>query len=156
MKLVLLNVQSAKEPWAAEAFDLYTKKISAFFPFEIKEIKPKRAGRDQKEVKLKEESELILKELKVDDFVVLFDERGKSLDSVQFAKEFERNLSTGKKRIVFVIGGAFGVGDEVRSRAQSQVSLSKMVLNHLVAQTVALEQIYRALTIQKNIPYHNP
>jgi 23S rRNA (pseudouridine1915-N3)-methyltransferase len=155
LKFVLLTLTTAKETWAQEAKELYTQKLKPFVPFEIKELKPKKSSRDQREFKLKEESELILKELSADDFVILFDERGKSLSSEEFASQFEKIFLSGKKRTVFIIGGAFGVDDSVRRRAQVVVSFSKMVMNHLVAQTVALEQIYRAFTILKKIPYHN-
>lgn len=155
MKVILLNVATAKEPWADEAFKLYVKKIHHFVPFEIVSLKPKKSAREEAAIKKAEETQLIIDWLQKDDFVVLFDERGKSLDSVQFAKKVETTMSSGKKRIVFIIGGAFGVGEELRKRADLVVTLSPMVMNHLVAQTMALEQIYRAFTIIKGIPYHN-
>jgi 23S rRNA (pseudouridine1915-N3)-methyltransferase len=155
MKFVLLMMTTAKEPWAQAAKDLYTQKINPFLPFEIKELKPKKSARTQKEYKLKEESELILDELSSDDFVILFDERGQSISSEDFSRQIDKALSSSKKRTVFIIGGAYGVDQSVRARAQLIVSFSKMVMNHLVAQTVALEQIYRALTILRGLPYHN-
>ena len=155
MKFVLYNLATAKEPWAEEAARLYTQKISHFVSFEIQTLKPKKSSRDESAVKKKEESELILNSLGSDDYVVLFDERGKSFNSIEFSKKIETVLSSSKKRAVFVIGGAYGVADEVRSRAQLVVTLSPMVMNHILAQTVALEQIYRSFTILKNLPYHN-
>lgn len=155
MKFVLYNLATAKEPWAEEAARLYTQKISHFSPFEIQTLKPKKSSRDEANQKKKEESELILSSLKADDFVVLFDERGKTFNSIEFSKKIESILASSKKRAVFIIGGAYGVTDEVRARAQLVVSISPMVMNHLLAQTVALEQIYRAFTILKNLPYHN-
>ncbi|MBS1969013.1 MAG: 23S rRNA (pseudouridine(1915)-N(3))-methyltransferase RlmH [Bdellovibrionales bacterium] len=155
MKFVLYNLATAKEAWADEAARLYTQKISHFNPFEILTLKPKKSSRDEAAVKKKEESELILSSLSNDDFVILFDERGKSFNSIEFSKKIESVLSSSKKRAVFIIGGAYGVSDEVRSRAQLVVTLSPMVMNHLLAQTVALEQIYRAFTIIRNLPYHN-
>lgn len=155
MKLVLYNLATAKEPWAQEAAGLYCQKISHFNSFEIHTLKAKKSSRDEADLKRKEESELILSNLSADDFVVLFDERGKTFNSIEFAKKIEHILSSSKKRAVFIIGGAYGVDDEVRKRAQLVVSLSPFVMNHLLAQTVALEQIYRAFTIIKNLPYHN-
>jgi 23S rRNA (pseudouridine1915-N3)-methyltransferase len=154
-KFQLFHLSTAKEPWAEAAADLYAKKISHFAPFEIVHLKPKKLGRDSEQAKLQMESETILKQINSDDFVILFDERGKTLSSKDFAKVIDRSQQSGKKRIVFIIGGAFGVSDEVRKQSQQVVALSGMVMNHLVAQTVALEQIYRAFTILKNIPYHN-
>lgn len=155
MKFVLYNLATAKEAWADEAAKLYTQKISYFTPFEILQLKPKKSSREEAIQKKKEESELILSVLSKDDFVVLFDERGKVFNSMEFSKKVENILTSSKKRGVFIIGGAYGVSDEVRSRAQLVVNLSPLVMNHLLAQTVALEQIYRAFTILKNLPYHN-
>ena len=155
MKFVLYNLATAKEPWAEEAARLYLQKISYFTPFQIQTLKPKKSSRDESAQKQKEESELILSTLSSDDFVILFDERGKSFDSIEFSKKIGSVLSSSKKRAVFIVGGAYGVSDEVRARAQLVVSLSPMVMNHLLAQTVALEQIYRAFMILKNLPYHN-
>lgn len=155
MKFVLYNLATAKEAWADEATRLYTQKISHFNSFEVQTLKPKKSSRDEAAAKKREESESILASLSNDDYVVLFDERGKALNSIEFSKKIESILSSSKKRAVFIIGGAYGVSDEVRQRAQLVVTLSPMVMNHILAQTVALEQIYRAFTIIKNLPYHN-
>lgn len=155
MKFVLYNLATAKEAWADEAARLYTQKIAHFNPFEIQTLKPKKSSRDEAAQKKKEESELILSSVSNDDFMILFDERGKTFNSIEFSKKIEQVLSSSKKRAVFIIGGAYGVSDEVRARAQLVVTLSPMVMNHLLAQTVALEQIYRAFTILRNLPYHN-
>ena len=155
MKFVLLTCASASETWSDEAQALYRKKISPFVSFEIKELKIKKISRDDKDLRVKSDSEQILQEIKPDDYVVLFDERGESLDSRKFAQKVEKILLSGKKRALFIIGGAYGVDDRVRERAQLKMSFSKMVMNHLVAQTVALEQIYRSFAILRNLPYHN-
>ena len=155
MKFVLFSVTSANEPWAEAARTLYVKKINPYTPFEIKDLKNKKSARDEKSRKVLEESKALLEQLSKDDFVILFDERGRDFTSTEFSKKIEHVLQSGKKRCVFIIGGAFGVDDSIKSRADLTVSFSKMVMNHLVAETVALEQIYRAFTIIKNIPYHN-
>lgn len=155
MKAILYDFKTAKEEWFNLAVATYVKKINPFINIEIVSLKSAKTDRDEAVYKKKLESEELLKKISNDDYVILFDETGKDFDSLQFAKQTEIALSTGKKRLVFVIGGAFGVSDEVKARAQIKVSLSKMVLNHLVAEVVALEQIYRAFTIIKRIPYHN-
>jgi 23S rRNA (pseudouridine1915-N3)-methyltransferase len=155
MKFILYNLATAKEDWANAVCELYKKKISYFTPLEIQTLKAKKSAREDLDYKRNEESELLLKNLTQDDFVILFDERGSSLDSIQFSKKIELVLSSSKKRAVFIIGGAFGVNDEVRNRANLKVALSPMVMNHLMAQAMSLEQIYRAFTIIKKIPYHN-
>lgn len=155
MKFVLLTCASAHELWAETATDSYIKKIKPFIPFELKVLALKKSGREDAAVKKKNDSEQILKEIQDSDFVILFDEKGESLDSKAFSQMTNQVLQSGKKRIVWVIGGAYGVNDEVFKRANKKISLSKMVMNHLVAQTVILEQIYRSFTILKNLPYHN-
>lgn len=155
MKFVLYNLATAKEPWADEAARLYTAKINHYTSFEIQTLKPKKSARDEAPQKKKDESDLIRSSLLTSDYVVAFDERGKVFNSLEFAKKIDHILMSSKKRAVFVIGGAYGFTDEVRERADLVVSLSPMVMNHLLAQTVALEQIYRAFTILKNISYHN-
>ena len=155
MKLVLYNLATAKEPWAEQVTELYKKKISHFVPLDILALKAKKSAREDSDYKKKEESDLILKNLTTDDYVILLDERGVSLDSLKFSKKIETAIGSSKKRCVFIIGGAFGVNEEVRTRAQLVVSLSPMVMNHLMAQAMLLEQVYRAFTIIHKIPYHN-
>lgn len=155
MKFILLTCASTSETWSDQAQALYCKKIAPFISFEIKKLNIKKIARDDKDLRIRNDSEQLLAEIKPEDFVILFDERGVSLDSRQFANKIETVLLSGKKRALFIIGGAYGVDDRVRKRAQLSVSFSKMVMNHLVAQTVALEQIYRGFSIIKNLPYHN-
>lgn len=155
MKFVLYNLATAKEAWADDVCELYRKKISFFAPFDIQTLKAKKSAREDADFKKNEESELLLKQLSSDDYVVLFDERGSAFDSIQFSKKIENILGSSKKRAVFIIGGAFGVNEAVRSRADLKVALSPMVMNHLMAQAMSLEQIYRAFTIIRKIPYHN-
>ncbi len=155
MKFILMACNSAKEPWSTAVSEAYQKKISPFIGFEQKELKLKKTSRDDRESKRRDDSDAILKELDPSDWVVLFDENGKNLNSKDFSKQIQQILNSGKKRAVFVIGGAYGVTDDVKGRANLKVSLSPFVLNHLVAQTVALEQIYRAFAIINNLPYHN-
>lgn len=155
MKIVFLYLESQKEDWALEAQSLYAEKIKRFADFEILKIKSPSIARDNKAHKVEEESRLILSKIKSDDQFLLFDEGGKLFDSIEFAKNFKRVQESNPKRIVFLIGGAFGVSEEIKKRANQKLSLSKMVMNHHVALTMALEQIYRTFTILKNIPYHN-
>jgi 23S rRNA (pseudouridine1915-N3)-methyltransferase len=155
MKFVILTVASAKENWSDEAAALYFKKLKHFVAVEKLNLKTKKISRDSAEEKIKAEGQAILSALQNDDLLVVFDEKGKSFTSIDFSKQIERILLSGKKRCVFLIGGAYGIDTEVKKRAQLQVSLAPFVMNHLIAEVVALEQIYRAFTIIKNIPYHN-
>lgn len=155
MKIILLNLNSASEDWSQMAVSFYEKKLSYFIDFSVVSLKSENLSRQQKDLRLKKEEEKVLNYLKSDDYLVLFDEKGKALTSVQFSKELNQILISGKKRIVFLIGGAFGVSDEIKKKAALKISLSSLTFNHLIAEIVALEQIYRGFAILKNLPYHN-
>ena len=155
MRIKVLSIQSSKEPWFEKACALYDKKISAFCKFENIHMKAKSLDRKQREQKKLLESKLILEKIRPQDFVILCDERGKSFTSQEFSKKIVSCFEGGYSDIVFVIGGAYGCSEELQERAKLKWSLSNMVMNHLVAQTVVLEQIYRAFAIWKGLPYHN-
>lgn len=155
MKLAFIVVETKSPAWLAEAKKTYLKKISAFYPIEEIEIKSPQISRDDQVLKIKKEKGKILSKINPQDLLVIFDERAKSYRSLEFSKELQKKIESSPQRIVFLIGGAFGLSDEVKSRAQWKVSLSDMTMNHWVAQLMALEQIYRALTIQRGLPYHN-
>jgi len=154
MKAALLYLESSKEPWSQEVLETYSTKISRFCEFDVIKIKSPSLSRENALQKINEETKLILSKLKPDDFLILLDEKGKAHESMGFAK-FMANQEQLPKRSVFLIGGAFGVSDEIKKRANATISLSSLVMNHHVALTVLLEQIYRAFTILKKIPYHN-
>jgi len=106
------------------------------------------------DVRCKEESQAVLKHIKADDFVVVFDERGKDIDSRSFADVIERCEADGK-RLVVCVGGSHGVTDEVRNRADMIVSFSRMIFPHELARVMALEQVYRARSITRGSKYHH-
>lgn len=155
LKWALYDFKTSKELWFDEAEALYTKKIKPFAPFEVIHLKTLKSDRDESEQKKKFEEKVLLEKITQDDFVILLDEKGKKLDSLAFAQLIQKTTESGKKRGVFIIGGAFGVTENIKKRAQQSICLSDMVMNHLVAETVLLEQFYRAQTIINRIPYHN-
>jgi len=156
MKLTFLILEGKPPAWVESARRDYERKISPFIKFETKSLKSPSAERDSRDVKLKKEAELIFNQLDEKDMLVLFDEHGKlAKDSVDFAKTLSRVLESGKSRVVFCIGGPYGFAEAIHHRAASHWSLSPLTMNHWFAQLVALEQIYRGLTIIKGIPYHN-
>ncbi len=156
MRFIVLVVESQKQDWQEQASELYVKKLNQLkLEFAIQKIKSPKLERDEKTFKIQKEGELICKSLKDDDYVMVLDEKGRELESTKFSAEIQKAFDSNKKRVVWVVGGAFGLSDEVKHRANMTLSLSKLTLNHLVAQTLLLEQIYRGLTILKGIPYHN-
>lgn len=155
MTLQFLFVGGEKEEWLQSFEHEYVTKLGYHYKTAVTRMKPSKDDRSQADVKRKTESELFSSKFKSTDFVVLFDERGETWTSIQFSKKMEQWLTRGKSRMIFCVGGAFGFSDEIRKRADVVVSLSSFVLNHHVAQAVVLEQVYRAISIQKNLPYHN-
>jgi 23S rRNA (pseudouridine1915-N3)-methyltransferase len=155
VEIVLLSVQSGKEEWAQTATETYQEKIAHHIKFQDVVIKSKKLERDESTRKRQEESASLLNAIKESDFVILCDEDGKSFESLEFSKKLRDIFDRGSKRVVFVIGGAFGVDDTVKKRSNLTVSLSKMTMNHMVAKTFLLEQLYRAMMIWKGKPYHN-
>ena len=101
------------------------------------------------------EGEAVISRLKKDDFLVLLDERGKQLTSVEFSAFMEQKLQLPAKRLVFLIGGAWGFSEEIYQRADFKISLSKMTFSHQMIRLFFVEKLYRAFTIMKGEKYHN-
>ena len=120
---------------------------------EIPELKNVSAlSKDQIKAK---EGELILKNIRPTDDLILLDEHGKEYTSVELAKVIQEKISYTGKDMVFVIGGAYGFSPEVYSRANSKISLSRMTFSHQMVRAIFAEQLYRAFTIMKGEPYHH-
>lgn len=101
------------------------------------------------------EEELILKKLQPHHYLILLDERGKKLDSVQWSQQFQNLMNQGTKTLVILIGGAFGVSDAVKEKAKQTWSLSSLVFPHQMVRLIVAEQVYRAFSILNNSPYHH-
>lgn len=156
MNLVLYWFPTSKEKWLDEVVLNYSKKISSYSEFQVIPLKPKKMGRDSSSIKIKHEEEVFLNKISDSDYLIIFDEKGtKTKSSIEFSECLVRALESSKQRVIFLIGGAFGIGDKVRERANLRISLSNLTMSHQIAMTVCLEQIYRAFTIWKNQPYHN-
>lgn len=156
MKAIFYSIETKTEPWVEAGKTQYQKKIQPFFPFEIETIKSPAMDRGDAQLKKRAEAEKIQKRLEAKDFLILLDEKGRSFtDSESLAAEMSKTLERSPSRLIFLVGGAFGIDDSIRKRAQAIWSLGPLTYNHWIAQLVALEQIYRSLTIIKRIPYHN-
>lgn len=156
MKITLLTVGKTDKEWVREGLDIYVSRLKHYIPFsvvEIPELKNVSAlTRDQIKTR---EGELILKNIRPTDDVILLDERGKQYSSMEFAKVLQDKISYIGKDIVFVIGGAYGFSEDVYRRADSKMSLSRMTFSHQMVRAIFAEQIYRAFTIMKGEPYHH-
>ena len=156
MKIILLTVGKTDIGWVAEGLSSYVSRLRHYVPFEMLEIPELKnvssLTRDQ--IKLKE-GELILKNVRPSDNVILLDERGKEYRSVEFARKLEEVMARGGRDMVFVIGGAYGFSQQVYERSDSMLSLSRMTFSHQMVRAVFVEQLYRAFTILKGEPYHH-
>jgi 23S rRNA (pseudouridine1915-N3)-methyltransferase len=135
---------------------MYTKRLNHYVRFAITTIADIRNTKKLSEAEQKRlEGEAILRLLSESDHVTLLDEHGAELRSREFAELVQRRMSSGVKRLVFVIGGPYGFSDAVYARANSKLSLSKMTFSHQIVRAIFTEQLYRAFTILKNEPYHH-
>lgn len=156
MKLKLLLVGKTVESYLKKGISDYQERLKHYASFELVEIPElKQASaltRDQ--IKLRE-GELILKQLRDSDDVILLDEHGARFSSVAWAKHLEQKMSHSSRDIVFVIGGSYGFSQAVYDRADSMLSLSDMTFSHQLVRLLFVEQLYRAFTIIKGEPYHH-
>jgi 23S rRNA (pseudouridine1915-N3)-methyltransferase len=156
MKITLLTVGKTDKDWVRQGLDIYVSRLKHYIPFSIVEIPELKnvSALSKDQIKIKE-GDLILKNLRPTDDVILLDERGKQHTSVELAGIIQDKISYAGKDIVFIIGGAYGFSDTVYQRANSKLSLSKMTFSHQMVRAIFVEQIYRAFTIMRGEPYHH-
>ena len=134
----------------------YTKRLNHYVKFAITVIADVRNTKKLSEAEQKRlEGEAIMRVINDSDYVMLLDEHGAELRSIEFADLLQRRMLAGTKRLIFVIGGPYGFSDAVYQRANSKLSLSKMTFSHQIVRAIFTEQLYRAFTILKNEPYHH-
>jgi 23S rRNA (pseudouridine1915-N3)-methyltransferase len=156
MKFKFWSIGKSHESYIREGTDLFTKRINHYFPAEWTIIPaPKNAGMLSAMDLLKKEGQMLLDFLKKDDYLVLLDERGKQISSEGLAEFIQARANEGQKKVIFLIGGAYGVSKEITQRANFTWSLSKLVFPHQLARLILAEQVYRACTILRNEKYHH-
>ena len=155
MKTILILVGKTTDKHFQAGISDYVERIGHYMPFDIVTIPELKNTKNLSEEQQKTmEGELILKQLQPSDTLVLLDEHGKELRSIEVAKWLEQKQQTAR-RLVFVIGGPYGFSEAVYSRANEKLSLSKLTFSHQMVRLVFTEQIYRACTIIKGEPYHH-
>ena len=156
MKITLLTVGKTDKDWVKQGMDIYISRLKHYIPFSVVEIPElKNVSALTKEQIKTREGELILKNIRPGDDLILLDERGKEYTSVELAKVIQDKISYAGKDMVYVIGGAYGFSEQVYQRANSKISLSRMTFSHQMVRAIFVEQIYRAFTIMKGEPYHH-
>jgi 23S rRNA (pseudouridine1915-N3)-methyltransferase len=156
MKIKLLLIGKTDTDYIKQGIEEYEKRIRHYIPYESIVIPALKnaAGFSAPDIKIREAEQLI-KNIAVSDYLVLLDERGKGLNSVDFSGFLGQRFSSGIKSLVFIVGGAFGVSDTIKKKANFILSLSQMTFSHQMVRLFFLEQLYRGLTILNNESYHH-
>ncbi len=155
MKIKLLYIGKEDAAEVTAAVQNYQNKIKFYIPYEVEAIPYLKNTKLSVEEQKKQEGQLFLKKLESSDFVVLLDEHGKEMTSVAFSQFLQQQMLRGTKRLVFLIGGAYGFSEEVYQRGNYKISLSQMTFPHILTRLIFAEQLYRAFTILKGEPYHH-
>lgn len=155
MKTELILVGKTTDRHFQAGIDDYVGRIGHYMPFSVTVIPELKNTKSLSEEQQKEkEGEQILKLVQPSDTLVLFDEHGKEMRSVEFAQWMEKKQQT-SRRMLLCVGGAYGFSDAVYARANEKISMSKMTFSHQMIRLIVTEQIYRACTIIKGEPYHH-
>lgn len=131
----------------------YTKRLDRLTDFQMVTL-PDIKANDPKSF-MTREAKQVLDKLKPEDQLILLDERGKMHSSIQFAQEIEKRQMLLQKKVIFLVGGAYGFDESLYKRANGLLSLSPMTFSHQLVRVLFLEQLYRAFTIIKGLPYHH-
>ena len=158
MNVRILCVGKIKEKFYRDAILEYSKRLSKYCSLEIVEVNDEKTSENSTENEINiikdKEGERILKHIKDKDYAIALAIQGKQQDSVAFSKYIENLGITGNSSICFVIGGSLGLSDAVMKRCNDSISFSKMTFPHQLMRVILLEQIYRAMRIMNNEPYH--
>lgn len=156
MKISLLLVGKTDSKYLQAGMALYEERINRYTDYKRIEIPELKSASSLSKSEIKEkEGDLILKQIKPQDELVLLDIEGRNFSSEEFASFVEKRGVYGTKGLVFVVGGAYGFSDPVYTRANFKISLSSMTFSHQIVRLIFLEQLYRAFTIIKGEPYHH-
>lgn len=156
MKFLLILVGKTTDKHLIALIDDYVARLKHYVPFDVEvipELKNTKAlTPDEQRVR---EGDLIRRSLRDGDHVVLLDEGGDELRSVEFARYLEKRQASGARRLVFVVGGPYGFSPDIYALARERLSLSRMTFSHQMVRLFFVEQCYRAMTILRGEPYHH-
>lgn len=156
MKIECWYIGKTSEAYLQQGCQIFEDRVKRFLPFSTQLIPDVKSNKKSSGEQIKKlEAEKILQKIQADDFLILLDENGKSYSSRQFAEQLNRWTMLSHKRLIFLIGGAFGFDPKIYARANAKLSLSQLTFSHQMIRLFFLEQLYRAMSILKNQPYHN-
>ena len=156
MKTTLLMVGKTVDRHFSALMNDYVERTKHYLSFEVEVIPDLKNNKSLSEdVQKEKEGDMILKALQPGDCVVLLDENGKEMRSMEFAQYMRHKMNTLSKRLVFVIGGPYGFSEKVYQAATVKMSLSRMTFSHQMVRLIFVEQLYRAMSILAGSPYHH-
>ena len=156
MNIKLIAIGKTDSAALQQLISTYEKRLVRYINFELQLLPDIKNSKSlTEELQKVKEGELILSNIESSHYLILLDERGKEYTSVAFADELQKKMNTSIKQLTFVIGGPYGFSQEVYSRANGKLSLSKLTFSHQMIRLFFIEQLYRAFTILRNEPYHH-
>ena len=156
MKVKLIIIGKTKSKFLLDGENEYQKRLKHYCKFsELIIPNIKKASKLSKEVLKEKEGNLILDSLKKSDYVILLDDKGLALTSIEFSEFLNKKIVSSTNELVFIVGGAFGFSESLYKRANTKLRLSKMTFSHQMVRMIFKEQLYRAFTIIKGEKYHH-
>ncbi len=156
MQIELIVIGKTDSQEVAALVELYAKRVNRYCRFAVTTLPDVRNTRHlTARQQCTAEGDALLRQFGEEDYIVLLDEHGEEMRSVEFAAWLQKRLNSGRKRLVWVIGGPYGFSDAVHARADARVSLSRMTFSHQIVRAIFAEQLYRAFAILNNEPYHH-
>lgn len=153
MKFAFWYSGASNPVYLEEGMEKFIKRIKHYIPFETSHLNLGKVKYPEK--KAEKEKDQVIKNLKQGDYLILLDEKGQNFTSEAFSSYLQHLFNQGHQRIIFLAGSAHGFHSGLKQKADAQLALSQMTLNHEHVRLFFIEQIYRALTIMHNAPYHH-
>jgi 23S rRNA (pseudouridine1915-N3)-methyltransferase len=156
MKTTLLVIGKTEEKWLIEGIEVYLNRLKHYTSFELKVVPELKNTKSLSQAQQKKaEADILLKQIKNTDYVLLLDEHGKTYSSVGFSKFIDKLQINSTSSMVLIVGGPYGFDESLHQRANGKISLSEMTFSHQMVRLIFVEQLYRAYTILKGEPYHH-
>ncbi len=158
MKITIISAGKLKENYLRDGIAEFSKRLHPFTQLRMIEINeekmPEEPSEAEKQKILDAEGKRLLKQVPAKDFLFVLDVYGKQLSSEELAEKIRELALQGKSSISFVIGGAFGLSEELRNAADVCISFSRMTFTHQMVKLLLVEQIYRSFKINRGEKYH--
>lgn len=156
MEIQLLTVGKTTLPYVVSGTEDFLQRLKRYINYRIVCVPDIRNTRGLTETQQKDkEGDLLLSNIQTSDLCILLDEHGREFTSIEFAKELQKYMSSGRKRVIFIVGGPYGFSEKIYARADGYISMSKMTFTHEMVRLFFTEQVYRAMTILRGEPYHH-